>query len=215
MGATVVVELAGPQSLPAMVQQITQEAAHNSSEFSTSIILRVPWAPGETLPLGPYLGTDGVTIAVSSSASEARDLLQAALKANGPTILIEPRWLLEHAVKNLEATALTQSRITRNGEHCTLLCWGDGHRSAHQAADRLSTEGIEVEILDLRCLQPLDLNALSQSIRRTGRPILVGDLPGVMDGVVTSAFLRLESPPVTCANELSSILSAVRQSVHY
>ena len=214
-GATVVVELAGPHSLPAMVQQLIQETPQSGSEFTTSIILRVPWAPGESLPLGPYLGTDGLTIAVASSASEARDLLQSALESTGPTILIEPRWLLEHPVKEIEPLALNQAKITRNGTHCTLLCWGAGHRAAHQAADRLSTEGIEVEILDLRCLQPLDLSALSESVRRTGRPILVGNLPGMMDGLLTSAFLRLESPPVTCADELGSILSAVRQSVYY
>jgi pyruvate/2-oxoglutarate/acetoin dehydrogenase E1 component len=214
-GARPVVELAGPQSLHGAIQQLGQEAASATGEFSAPVILRVPVAPGEVLPLSLLLAIPGVTLGVASSALEARDLLVDALGASGPVVLLEPRWLLDRPVKEAERLPLGTARIVRSGDHCSLVCWGEGVRAAREAADLLSTEGIEAEVIDLRCLSPLDTELISESISRTGRAVFVSPFPGLFDMVLETAFLRLESPPLSCTARATSIVDAARQSVFY
>jgi pyruvate dehydrogenase E1 component beta subunit len=218
-GACPVVELAGPQALHGVVQQLGQEAAMLSGEFAATVVLRVPIAPGESIPLSLLLGTPGITVAVASSATEARDLLAASLSASGPVVLFEPRWLLGRPVASgaqvQEALPLGSARVLREGEHCSLFCWGEGVSAARTAANRLSTQGIEAEIIDLRCLQPLDLGLLGERLQRTGRAILVGPLTGLLEAILESAFLHLESPPTSCEARAESIVQAVNTSVFY
>ena len=214
-GARPVVELAGPQSLHGAIQQLGQEGASVTGEFSAPVILRVPIAPGETIPLSLLLAIPGITVGVASSALEARDLLVAALDASGPVVLLEPRWLLDRPLKDAEVLPLGTARVIRPGDHCSLICWGEGVRAAREAADLLSTEGIEAEVVDLRCLCPLDTDLISESIGRTGRAVMVSPFPGLLDTVFEAAFLRLESPPLSCTSRAKAIVDTARRSVFY
>jgi pyruvate dehydrogenase E1 component beta subunit len=214
-GARPIVEMAGPQALHGVVQQLCQEATALGGEFTAPVVLRVPIAPGETIPLALFLGTPGIAVAVASSATEARDLLKASLDARGPVVLFEPRWLLDRPVQDTESLPLGTARVLRKGEHCSLVCWGEGVHAARHAADRLSTEGIEAEIIDLRCLQPLDSTLLAERLQATGRAILVDPVAGLLETVLGRAFLHLESPPSSCEPRAESIVRAVRESVFY
>lgn len=209
-----VVELAGPGSLPAAFAQLTQEAAGVSGEFRASVVVRVPVPPGVDAGLGPLLAARGLQVVVASSPAEAGQLLEGALAASGPVVVVEPLAALAAGPDRLEALPLGTARVLREGDHATLLAIGDGVPAALAAADALAAEGVSVCVVDLRSLSPLDATVISARVQHTGRPVLVGVPSAVLPDVVEAAFLRLESPPVRVAAG-GDVPAAVRRSLDY
>ncbi len=213
-GTRPVVELAGPEALPGALQQLVQEAAGVSGEFRAPVVVRVPVAPGAADPTPLLLGS-GVTIACASCPGEAAALLQGALEADGPVVLLEPLAALSGGVTELPLLGLGRARVWQEGDHVTLLGWGDGVVAARHAAEMLAAEGLSVGVVDLRSIQPLDLDTVGVQVRHTGRFVLVGAPAGVLDAVVQVAFLRLEAPPASVPADPDAAVAAARQAVSY
>ncbi|MBS1111117.1 MAG: branched-chain alpha-keto acid dehydrogenase component, partial [Anaeromyxobacteraceae bacterium] len=92
-------------------------------------------------------------------------------------------------------------KVTREGRHVTVIAWGAMWHEADQAAKEAAALGIEAELLDLRSLQPLDLDAITESVRKTGRAVIVHEAPRTCGfGAEISAlvqercFLHQEAP---------------------
>ena len=214
-GSRVVVELSGPDALWGILQQLGQEAGALSGEFSASIVIRVPVAPGESVPLSALTALDGITVATPATAADAPAVLAAALKSRGPVVILEPRELLREGIDGVAPLRLGEAAVVRSGEHATVLAWGRGVAVAQAAAAAVANEGIETEVIDLRTLKPLDVRTIAASVNKTGRPIVVGCPESVLNAAVTGAFLRLESPPATAEADEAAIINAIRTSVHF
>ncbi len=214
-GKRPVVELAHPASLWGALQQLGQEAAQIGGEFSTPVIVRVPIAPGEAAH-PPITDIPGLTVASPSTAQDAGALLTAALKAQGPVVLLEPRAVLAaQAAKGSPDIAIGSANIARPGQHATALAWGDGVTAALKAATLLAGEGIDLEVVDLRTLAPLDVETIGHSVQRTGRVVVVGPDTATLTTAVQAAFLRLESPPIQAKADATDVAAKVRNIVHY
>jgi len=214
-GAKPIVELAGGPSLWGALQQLGQEAgALTSSEFAVSVVVRVPLAPGSSAPLALLAALPGVTVAAAASADAAAELLEAALDARGPVVLLEPAESMGRSGLT-GGGSLGSAHTLRAGDHVSLLAFGAGVGAAMQAAGQLASEGISAEVIDLRTLSPLDVDTVGNSIRHTGRAIFVGTGGMVLSGAVQAAFLRLESPPAAVAPDAGDIVQAVQQSLRY
>ncbi len=214
-GARPVLELSGPDALWGILQQLGQEASLLSGEFSGALVIRVPLAPGETAPVSALAALPGVTLATPSSAAETAGVLAAALKARGAVVILEPRERLREGIAAVPEIRLDQAQVARAGSHATVLAWGRGVAAALSAAETLSEDGIEAEVIDLRCIAPLDTATIAASINKTGRPVLAGCPESVLSAAVRAAFLRLESPPEVASAEAADITRAVRASVSY
>lgn len=224
-GARPVIELSGPDALWGILQQLGQEAAPlraAGGEFSAPLVIRVPFAPNEALPLDLLAGLSGITVACAADADDLVAMLQAALLSPNPVVLLESRALLGAPVHDSHPSAseaprpLHQARLLREGTDATVLSWGPAAAvAARAAADALANDGISTEILDLRCLSPLDEDAVGQSVRKTGRPLLVGCPERTLFAAVRAAFLRLESPPAAVPDDAPALTEAIRRAVHY
>jgi pyruvate/2-oxoglutarate/acetoin dehydrogenase E1 component len=122
----------------------------------------------------------GLALCAPATVQDAYDLLRWALRASDPVVFAEDmrlyrqRGLLERG----GIAAAPSARIAREGSDATAVCYGYGVRIALQAAEELSqAHGIELEVLDLRLLSPLDEAAIGASARHTGRVLCVGDDP--------------------------------------
>jgi len=135
------------------------------------------------------------------------------------------------------AIPLGQAKVTRAGHMVTVLAWGAMWHEADLAAREAEAEGIDCEVLDLRSLQPLDVDAITSSVQKTGRVVIVHEAPRTCGfGAELAAliqercFLSLEAPiarvtgfdtpfPYTLENEYlpraPRILRAVRETVRY
>ena len=212
-GKTPVVELSGPEALWGALQQIGQEASTLSGEFNTSIVLRVPMGPDCVDPTPMLTGIDNLQVLSPAEPADAGVLVQSALQSPGVSVVLEPLSVLGSS----GGTAGTdlRARLVQEGDHLTLLAWGAGVSHAEAAAKTLGKEGVSVEILDLRSLAPLDVAAITTSVNKTGRVVMIGGSGLMMNTTINAAFLRLESPPAQVAQAANDIVTKARAALQY
>jgi 2-oxoisovalerate dehydrogenase E1 component len=156
-----------------------------------------------------YAHTPGWYVAYPSNAADAKGLIKAACRMDDPVIFFEHKGLYRQVYsKSPEPGAdyvlpFGKARVVREGDDLTVVAWGRTVHMAQQALGALASEGQEpsVEILDLRTLVPMDLDAVLTSARKTGRvlvaheaPMLAGMGAEVAARIADAAFDRLDAP---------------------
>lgn len=121
-----------------------------------------------------YIHAPGVRVVCPSTPYQAKGLLTASIRHDDPVIFMEPKKIYrggEQSVPTEEYTLpLDEARLVREGEDVTVLTWGAMVRHAVAAADSVDAD---VEILDLRSLSPLDVEPILDSVKKTGRCVVV------------------------------------------
>jgi pyruvate/2-oxoglutarate/acetoin dehydrogenase E1 component len=128
-----------------------------------------------------FQGVPGLKIVFPSSPAEAKGLLKASIRDDNPVIFLEHKRLYSvkgpPPIPEQEVIALGRARIARPGSDLTVVSIGKGVPDALAAADALAAEGIDVEVVDLRSLRPLDLATVLESVSRTNRLLAVEEGP--------------------------------------
>ena len=126
-----------------------------------------------------FQGVPGLKIACPSSPADAKGLLKAAIRDDNPVIFLEHKRL--YSVKGPgpsdELVPLGRASVVRPGTDLTLVSIMRGVPDALAAAEPLAGEGVEVEVIDLRSLRPLDLHTVLESVARTNRLLAVEEGP--------------------------------------
>ena len=146
----------------------------------------------------------GLKVVYPSTPADAKGLLLSALFDPNPVIVIEDMGLYEKKDEVPEGdfrVPLGQARLVQPGSDCTLVSYGSAIYTTLEAAKTLSTEGISAEVLDLRCLVPLDRARLLESVRKTGRLVVIHEAnkfggfgAEIAALVAEEAFEHLKSP---------------------
>ena len=175
------------------------------------VVLRLPVGGG--LGAGPFQAVEawfchvpGLKVVSRASPADARGLLLAAFDDGNPVLFLEHKWLYRNAVGPVPAGHVTvpigSGRIARPGRDATVVTWSIGVRWAVEAADALAAQGDgDVEVVDLRSLVPWDRDLVVDSVRRTGRVLVLHEAPltggfgGEVAAVVADlAFGHLDAP---------------------
>jgi pyruvate dehydrogenase E1 component beta subunit len=121
----------------------------------------------------------GLVVAAPGTVQDAYDLMRWALRQNDPVVFAEDMRLYRRKGQLIQAddSVALGARIARPGRDATAIVFGYGVPQALDAAEVLTAEGIELEVLDLRTVSPLDQPAIAASVRRTGRALCVSDDP--------------------------------------
>ena len=121
-----------------------------------------------------FIHTPGVRVVVPSSPRETKGLLAASIRNDDPVIFLEPKKIYRGSTEPVPAGDFTlpldESRVVEEGDDVTVVAWGAMVRHAVTAADRVDAD---VEILDLRTLSPLDVPTILESVRKTGRCVVL------------------------------------------
>jgi pyruvate dehydrogenase E1 component beta subunit len=124
-----------------------------------------------------YSHVPGLKVIAPSNAADAKGLLKAAIRDPNPVIFLENEILYGHSspVPKLDDFVLPigKARIARAGNDVTIVAWSMGMSYALQAAEQLAQEGIDAEVIDLRTLKPMDVDAIIESVKKTGRAVTV------------------------------------------
>ena len=124
-----------------------------------------------------FTHTAGLKVVIPSNPYDAKGLLLTCLRQNDPVLFLEPKALYRKAkgdVPEIDYTVpLGQAATRREGKDMTLVCWGAMVPVCLEAAERAEDDGISCEVLDLRTLVPLDEEAVLESVKKTGRMIVV------------------------------------------
>jgi 2-oxoisovalerate dehydrogenase E1 component beta subunit len=198
--------------------QIVNEAAkyryRSGGEHSVPLVIRTPIGGGirgghyhSQSPESLFIHTAGLKVVCPSNPYDAKGLLLSAIRDPDPVIFFEPKRVYRAAKMDVPeddyVLPLGKAKIVRQGEHVTLLAWGAMLYEALAAAEQAAEKGVETEVIDLCTLWPLDIDTITDSVKRTGRVVVVHEAPKtcgfgaeLVSLVCEKAFLHLEAPPV-------------------
>jgi 2-oxoisovalerate dehydrogenase E1 component beta subunit len=202
-------------SYPALDQVISHIAKYryrSRGRQTVPLVIRIPFAGGigaaehhSESPEAYYAHTAGLKVVVPSSPLDAYHLLRASIEDPDPVIFFEPKsryWSKEEGdLDGGGGLPIGKARVVREGSDCTIVTYGAMVTRSVAAAARASDQGTEIEVLDLRTLVPLDLQGLAESVRKTGRAVVVHEAPltagfgaEVVARIMEDAFDYLEAP---------------------
>ena len=159
-----------------------------------------------------YAQIPGLKVAMPYSAADAKGLLKSAIRDPNPVIFLENEIIYG---KSFEVPVLDdftipfgKARIARDGTDVTIVSFGIGMTYALEAAERLSAEGVEAEVIDLRTLRPMDTATVIESVMKTNRCVTVeegwpvGSIGSTISSVLMQqAFDYLDAPVITCTGK--------------
>lgn len=199
-----------------IVNELAKMRYRTGNQYSAPLVIRTPYGGGihgghyhSQSPEAQFLHTPGLIVVVVSSPYDAKGLLLSALRSPDPVIFLEPKRIyrsLKEEVPEEEYTIpLGQASVARIGKDLTLIGWGAQHHQNMEAAEDLAKEGIDVEVLNLRTLNPLDINTIVCSVNKTGRCVISHEAPKtqgfaaeIASQIMEKCFLRLEAPIKRC-----------------
>jgi 2-oxoisovalerate dehydrogenase E1 component beta subunit len=174
---------------PAFDQIVTQLAKHHfRSEGRTTlpVTIRIPYGGGigavehHSESIEAYFAhTAGLRIVTPSHARDGYQMLREAIACDDPVIFLEPkRRYWDKAELGPVAEGLFDARIVRAGTDVTVVCYGPMVRTCLEAAGLAEEEDeVSLEVIDLRSLSPVDFDSIYDSVRRTGRCVVVHEAP--------------------------------------
>jgi len=187
--------------------------ARTRGRYHVPMVVRMPYGGGiralehhSESEEAYYAHTPGLKIVIPSGPRIARALLVSAIRDPDPVVFFEPK-ALYHAVREEvpdaeEAWPIGQARVAREGAALTLIAYGAMLHKCLEVADRVKAEdGVEIEVLDLLSISPMDTEAITGSVRKTGRVVVAHEAQQscgvgaeVMARIVEHAFLQLQAP---------------------
>jgi 2-oxoisovalerate dehydrogenase E1 component beta subunit len=186
MGLRPVIEMQFADFITTAFDSIVQYAATNHYRWRAPVpwVIRAPCDGG--IRSGPFhsqnpeawfVHTPGLKVVAPATPADAKGLLIAAIRDNNPVIYLESKPLyrsLKGYVPPGDYTVpIGQANVARAGSDLSIITYGAQLHQALRAAEQLAAEGIEVEVLDLRSLKPMDAEAILATVRKTGKVLLV------------------------------------------
>ncbi|RQP06755.1 MAG: pyruvate dehydrogenase complex E1 component subunit beta [Paracoccus sp. BP8] len=159
-----------------------------------------------------YAQIPGLKVVMPYSAADAKGLLKQAIRDPNPVIFLENEILYGRSFEVPDLDDFTipfgKAKIVRPGKDVTLVSFGIGMVHALEAAEKLASEGIEAEVIDLRTLRPIDYATLIESVKRTNRCVTVEEgFPVASIGnhlsahIMENAFDYLDAPVINCTGK--------------
>jgi pyruvate dehydrogenase E1 component beta subunit len=197
--------------------QIEQHASRmrwrSRGRFSAPLVIRAPFAAGvralehhSESREAYFAHTPGLKMVIPSSPRNARALLVGAIRDPDPVIFFEPKSIYrafrEEVPEEEEVIEIGTSQIAREGSDLTMISYGAMMRPTLEAAERLEEEdGVNAEVIDLLTISPLDDALFTESVRKTGRAVVVHEAhrsfgPGaeIVSRIMEKSFWYLEAP---------------------
>ncbi len=219
-------------------------------EFTVPLVVRTPYGGGiralehhsESME-AVFVHVPGLKVVVPADPYEAKGLLASAVRDPDPVIFFEParvyRAIRTEVPEEPYTIPLGKARMVREGRDVTLIAWGAQVRIIREAAERLAAEGVaEAEVVDLRTLSPFDHETVIDSVKKTGRAVVVHEAPRtggfgaeVSAQIMERAVLHLEAPVVRVTGfdtvpplakledyyqpDVEAVVEAVRESLRF
>jgi 2-oxoisovalerate dehydrogenase E1 component beta subunit len=152
-----------------------------------------------------FVHTPGLKVVYPATAYDAKGLLKSAIRDNNPVLFFEHKFLYRRIKENLPeddyTVPLGKAIVRKEGRDLTIVTYAAMVHTSLEAAEQLTREGIEAEVVDLRTLLPLDRDTIIESVRRTNKLLVVhedtrtGGIAGEIAAMVTdAAFDDLDAP---------------------
>ncbi len=202
---------------PAFDQIVTQVAKHHARSDGRTpmpITIRIPYGGGigavehhSESPEAYFAHTAGLRVISPSNPVDAFVMVQQAIRCNDPVVFFEPKrryWDKADVDDTIDVSAAMSpfvARVVRPGTSATVVCYGPMVRTCLEAATAAEHDGLDLEVIDLRSMSPLDVPTVAESVRRTGRLVVVHEAPVFLGvgselaaRITEECFYSLEAP---------------------
>jgi len=166
-----------------IVSQLAKMHFRSEGRLRLPVVVRIPFGGGigavehhSESPEAYFAHTAGLKVVACSNPVDGYWMIQQAIAADDPVIFLEPKrryWEKAELDESVRPDPLFQARVAREGRHCTVVAYGPMVRTALDAAIAAGSDGHELEVIDLRSLSPLDTDLICESVRKTGRLVVV------------------------------------------
>jgi len=216
MGMRPVAEMQFADFISCTFDQLVNFAATNHYRWGASVPMVVRAPSGGGLRAGPFhsqnpeawfVHTPGLKVVAPATPYDAKGLLKAAIRDDNPVIYFENKYLYRHEKGEVPReeyeVPIGVADVKRRGEDITLIAYGAMVQESLFAADELAQEGVDVEVVDLRSLKPLDRETVLASARKTGKIVIAHEayrtcgVGGELAAIISEdAFEWLDAPLV-------------------
>ncbi len=196
-----------------IVSQVAKLHFRSRGRVKMPIVIRIPYGGGigavehhSESPEAQFALTAGLKVVSCANANDAYWMIQQAIASDDPIVFMEPKrryWDQGEVDLESEPFPLHASRVVREGTDATVIAYGPMVKTCLESAEAAAEEGTSLEVIDLRTLSPLDLDPVFESVRRTGRAIVVHEAAQTLGlGAEISAritekcFYSLEAPVI-------------------
>jgi len=194
-----------------IVSQVAKVHFRSSGQVRMPMVIRIPYGGGigavehhSESPEAQFAMTAGLKVVSPSNAHDAYWMIQQAIASDDPIVFMEPKrryWESGDVDLDAEPAPLWESHVRRAGTDATLVTYGPMVTTCLQAAEAAREDGLDLEVIDLRTLSPLDLDPVFESVRRTGHAVVVHEAARnlglgaeVAARVTEECFYSLEAP---------------------
>jgi 2-oxoisovalerate dehydrogenase E1 component beta subunit len=197
-----------------IVSEVAKFRYRSGGEYPCKMVIRTPVGGGirgghyhSQSPEALFIHTAGLKVVCPSNPYDAKGLLLASIRDPDPVLFFEPKRIYRAARADVPegdyTVDLSKAKVVRPGAQVTVIAWGAMLYEAIEAANQAAAQGIDCEVIDLRTLWPVDIDTIVESVKKTGRVVVVHEAPrtcGFGAELITlineKAFLHLEAPPV-------------------
>ena len=198
--------------------QIVSEAAkyryRSGGEYTCPMVIRTPVGGGirgghypSQSPESLFIHTAGLKVVCPSNPYDAKGLLISAIRDPDPVLFFEPKRVYRAVKMDVPEEEYTlpigKAKVVREGEDVTVVGWGAMLFEALASADEVAEQGVSAEVIDLRTLWPVDIETIVESVKKTGRLVIVHEAPKacgfgaeLLSLVTEKAFVHFEAPPL-------------------
>ena len=194
-----------------IVSQLAKMHYRSKGNVSLPVTIRIPFGGGigavehhSESPEAYFAHTPGLRVVSPSNSHDAYWMIQEAIASDDPVVFLEPKrryWEKAEFDHADVPDPLHQARVVRPGTDLTIVAYGPMVKVALDAATAAEDDGRQLEVIDLRSLSPLDSDTVLDSVRRTGRLVVVHEAPVTLGlgaelaaRVTEKAFYSLEAP---------------------
>lgn len=197
-----------------IVNEMSKYRYRSGGEYTAGMVIRTPVGGGirgghyhSQHPEAHFVCIPGIKVVIPSNAHDAKGLLLASIEDPDPVVFFEPKRVYRAAkgeVPEGEYTVpLSKAAVTRPGRDVTVITYGAMLYEALDAAAKAQKQGVGAEVIDLRTLWPVDIDTIVESVKKTGKVVIVHEAPrtgGFAAELITliceKAFFYLQAPPV-------------------
>ena len=196
-----------------IVSQLAKLTNRSEGHLSMPVVVRIPYGGGigavehhSESPEAYFSHTPGLRVISPSNSNDAYWMIQQAIESNDPVIFFEPkRRYWQKGMVNLDTppSGMHDAKVLREGTQITLVSYGPMIPTALQAAEVAASEGISIEVIDLRSMSPIDFQTIINSVMKTGRLVVASEASTsfsvsaeIAAKVAELAFYHLEAPVI-------------------
>ena len=196
-----------------IISNVSRMHNRTRGRYKAPMVIRFPYGGGinaiehhSESPEALYAHIPGIKVVVPSTPYDAKGLMISAIETDDPVIFMEPkriyRAIKQEVPEEKFSIPIGKAKVLSEGSDVTLIAFGAMIRECQKAIQMAKEEDISVELIDLRTIYPIDKETIVESIKKTGRVIIVAEAPEsfsvgaeLMAIANEEAFLYLEAPP--------------------